>query len=497
MTDDERDLAIREMVFNAAMTRSALFQHLMNNRRDLDFECDYPKDPVPAEYYQNLYDRDPFGGRVVDIYPNQCFVVQPSVYETERENISTLFEGGFHELDAMMQEGKSWYGAEEDSLVWDELRRADRLSRIGQFGVMYLATDDGRDPMEPAEGVESVNRKNPAVWGPDVWSNGYPFLGPRNRAKRQLNFVQTFPESLVRVTQFDTNRSSARFGKPLIYQLTFNDPSQAGFGVPMATMDVHWSRCIHVSDTGASSSKVFANQAMRGVLNHILNLRKIYGAAAEGYWKSAFMGLSFETHPSLGPRVKVPKEEIKAMVDDYYQGLTRSFTLSGMGVKTIAPSVVDPSSQIDKQIEAICIRIEAPVRIFRGSERAQLASSQDERHWRQLVQLRQKSYVTPRIIVPFVNRCIQLGCLPEPRKYYVDWPEITADTEGERTDIAVKKLQALATYIGGNVESLVPPEHLFTRFLQWSKAETDALLVEAAKHAETAETQQPDGVAAA
>jgi hypothetical protein len=233
--------------------------------------------------------------------------------------------------------------------------------------------------------------------------------------KRKLLFMRVFDESLVQVVRYEWNIRNPRFGLPVMYRITLNDPRQphSGVGLPLATVYVHWSRCVHLADN-RHASEIFGVPRMLPVLNPILDIRKIRGASAEGYWKSCFTGLSLETVPQLGGDVNVNRDELREMVFDYQNGLTRALMLMGISAKTLSPSVNDPTSHIAMHIEAICIMLGIPIRIFKGAERGELASSQDDQSWDERKRERQNNYLTPKVVVPFVDRLIQIGVLPQP-----------------------------------------------------------------------------------
>jgi hypothetical protein len=184
---------------------------------------------------------------------------------------------------------------------------------------------------------------------------------------------------------------------------------------------------------------------------------------------------------------------MRDMMEKYMNGLQRYLSLTGMTAKSLAPQVVDPTPQIDTQIEAICIRIGIPKRIFTGSERGDLASTQDDSSWIDQLRARQNNYVTPRIIVPFVDRLIMVGVLPQPEGYSVVWPDLDALTNAEQAAIAVQRTEAMAKYIGGNVEALMVPMDYLTRVMEMDEEEVEAIL-KAAEEA-TAEREEEEAAA--
>ena len=85
------------------------------------------------------------------------------------------------------------------------------------------------------------------------------------------------------------------------------------------------------------------------------------------YYKGALPGYSFETHPSLGGDVEVDTSSLKSEAENWINGLQRMIQTVGMHVNSLAPQVVDPSPQIDVNIEAICVEQDCPKRVFLGS----------------------------------------------------------------------------------------------------------------------------------
>lgn len=453
---------LRDIVFNVTSSRSDFFKKFMDPRRDIDDECGYPKNDYDPWQYQKMYDRFSIARRVTDVLPKESWQVQPSVYEDERVEITTDFERAFHDLSKSIsieddwddETVTPWYKDDNCNPIWEYLLRSDILSGIGQYGVLFLGLDDGKEYDQPA-------------------------TPPKNsKEKRKLLFVRCLPESLASVSQFETNKFNRRFGKPLTYSLTFNDPNsrQSGIGLTSATMDVHWTRVIHFADN-LGSSEIFGDPRMRPVLDNLLDLKKLYGGSAEMYWRGAFPGISLESHPTLGGDVGTNKEGMKDMMENYMNGLQRYLALIGFSAKSLAPQVVDPTPQIEKQLEAICVQLGIPKRVFMGSERGELASSQDSAAWNDRLRYRQKFYITPRIIIPFISRLIRLGILPKPKNgYQIGWPDMTSQTELDKAKVALTKTQAMAQYVGSRVFKLLNPIDFMTRIIGMNESEARVTL---------------------
>lgn len=457
---------LEEIVANAYSMRVDFFNRMMGRRRDIDDECDYPAitSNITAEQYKELFDREAIAAKVVSAKANETWKVQPTVYETEDVNTTTAFEEAMEDLHKSLN-GGSHYNCQGKSPVWSYLHRADILCGIGHYGVLLLGIDDGKDlglPITPRQGTKLI-------------------------------YLRVFPEHLAQIDAYETDPKSPRYGQPTYYSLSFLDPSFSyrGIGIPASTLRVHYSRVIHVVDD-LESSEVYHRPRMQQVLNRILDLRKLYGGSAEMYWQGAFPGLSFETHPQLGGQVEVNTDAMKEMMEQYRNGLQRYLSLIGMSAKSIAPQVVDPSPQIERQIEAICIALDMPKRILMGTERGELSSAQDSNEWDARVMKRQNDHTTPRVIVPFVDRLIDIGVLPPPENgFMVAWPDLTKKKDMEKAAIAVQRTNALATYIGGDVESLVPALEFLTLILGLTEEEAKTILDKVAL--ERDEYEDPDG----
>jgi len=459
----ERRLVVDELIANAMTQRSNYMNRLLDARRDIDAECGYTRvSDLTLEHYQTMYDAEGIAQRVVEVLPEETWKVQPSIYEDEDPDSSTSFEESWTEFCRGLLGEESWYGDEAGNPVWEYLGRVDKLSGIGYYGVLLLGLDDGKPLNEPVEG------------------NAH-----------KVTFLRCFSNHLASIAAFETDPSLPRYGKPTSYNLKFSDPSKVSDVVafePSETVNVHWTRVLHVADT-LESSEVFAVPRMRPVFNRLQDLQKLYAGSAEMYWLGALPGLAFETHPQLGADWSDDSlEGVREAVMAYKDGLQRHLAVAGTQVKTLAPQVVDPSAQIDKILEAICIKLGIPKRVFMGSERGELSSGQDKDTWNERLVGRQKNYVTPRIIVPFIDRLIMLGVLQEPKEeYHIEWPDLDELRPKDQVEIAARKTEAIVKYVGGNGDNLIEPEMFLTKILGIEEDEAKEIIDATAEYVEEQE----------
>jgi len=191
------------------------------------------------------------------------------------------------------------------------------------------------------------------------------------------------------------------------------------------------------------------------------------------FWKGAFPGLALETDPTI-KEADLDKDSLRTSLSNYMNGLQRYLALTGMKVKSLAPQISDPTAHMDKLMENIAITLDVPKRKLMGSEQAQLASSQDSRTWNTRVGKRQEIYVTPMVIRPFVDRCIDVGVLPE-AEYDVSWPDLNTITDEEKADVAKTRTEALAKYVQGGVEAIIPPEEFLSIIMEMDPEEVEQI----------------------
>lgn len=440
LTLNEEDAAFVRGLWaeHTSLMRSTLLNKLIDDRRDIDQECGYPKQ-LSTEQYRLMYDREGTASRVVAFMPEECWDQDPDVVENEDPE-ETEFEGAFSELN-------------KERHIWSYLSKADELSGIGQFGILLLGLDDGLPLDQPVEGINDKGEK----------------VG--TGSERKLLFLRPLAEDLVTVKGTEKDQTNPRFSQPTFYSVTFDSVTNTRTsteGEVIATVGqeqrVHWSRVIHLADN-RESSEVYGIPRMQKVFNRLYDIRKIAGGSGEMFWKGGFPGISFEMDPNARPLTTDQKTELRTELANYADGLQRYLAIQGVSAKNLTPQVADPSAHIDVQLGLIAQSLGVPKRVFIGSEQAQLASAQDTKRWNRRVSRRREKYLTPFVIRPLIDRLIALGVLPEVEEYDIRWPDMDSPSEKDQAEVLRVMTEAMAKYVGGNVDMLVPPEIFLTMFM--------------------------------
>lgn len=394
------------------------------SKRNLWSTFGYPEQILPAEYLRR-YKRDGIARRVVRAYPDACWSDSPQIRDGEGSSSD--------KSDATHSEfSQAWERLAEDLGVFRYLSRVDRLARVGHYAILVLGFDDA---------ISTADLKK-------------PLHGTAN-----LVYLSAYGETSAKITKFDENPSSPRYGLPSIYTVTQGQGSAGEHLGGRSSFEIHHSRVIHVTE-GNDESEVFGEPALRAIWNDLLDLEKVKGSGAETFWLNARGGLSIEVD-ATADLTQEARAAMREQMDDFENELRRSLALQGATAKPLVMNVSDPTPNATLLHQSISGTTGIPTRILLGSEQGQLASSEDANSWEARVDERRKDHCGPSILVPFVDRMIETGNLPEPViEWMAEWPEAAAMSPEKQADIAVKRITAASTWAQGFADRIVAPEEV-------------------------------------
>lgn len=417
--------------FAEAITRQMLAGRLgkqFGGKRDLYTVLGY-ETVLSFPDFLAQYKRTGIGRRVVNAPADATWRRGPEIYEDNTEGTETPFEQEFGVLEKRLR-------------FWNRLMRADRLAGIGRYGVIVI-------------GVRGQKLNEP--------------LKPNSlKGQKDVLYLTPYSEGSAQIQTWQTREDNPRFGKPLMYQISiggggagWSTGDQGGF---YRTRQVHWTRVIHIADD-ALEDEVYGTPRLEACFNRLYDHEKVVGGAGETFWLGAYRGPVFNVADS--DKFEIPTSPVdttedeaatKTKMEEYMHGLMRTLRVEGYDVSwppTISPR---PTEMVDAILSDISTATGIPKRILQGSERGELASSQDEGNWNSLITSRRTNFAEPMILRAVIDRLIQAGALPAPQDdYVVEWPNLFELTAAEKMDIAGKTAAAIAAYAPpGMAESVVP-----------------------------------------
>ena len=428
---------------NEYTSRRQFLEQLLNPGKDINYECGYPAS-VSIQDYHAMFEREGLATRVVSVLPEESWAVSPEIYENEDPSM-TAFE---EDMDFLIREKR----------LFHYMERIDIISGIGRYGILVLGINDGKKLSEPADGIDL---KTGEITG-------------AGKKRRELLYMKPLDESVVTITKKETDATSPRFGFPVTYSIQLED---YGMGSVSTKLDVHWTRVIHLADN-RQSSEFLGTPRMLPVYNRLLDIRKIMAGSGEMFWKGGYPGLAFKLDPNISAaNATIDKVSLKEEMEKYAAGMQRWLALEGVTVENLPSHVADPAGHVKVQVQYVAITLGIPTRILLGSEEARLASNQDTRTWNKRIAKRQQQYLSLLVLRPMVDRLIALGVVTAPKdnQYEVSWPDLQALDSRERAEVAKLITTALADYVAGNVDMIIPPKEYLTMILGFDEQETSAI----------------------
>ncbi len=400
--------------------------------RDLYKLYGYKRELGYADYWQQ-YKRQDMAKAIIDRPIKDCWRGPLILIESDDDK-ETQFE-------------KQWKELEKRLKLRTKFIRLDKLVGLGRFGVLFFGLND-------ASQLEDLRR-------PVIKSS-------------ELLYVRPFGEDLVEIHSFVEDPRDERYGQPELYviKLTLN----GGDSTKVTPVFVHHSRLMHVVD-GQLDSEILGTPRLEVVYNRLIDLEKLIGGSAEMFWKGArpgYQGVVDTENFSLGVQ---ERERLEEQWEEYEHALRRLITAEGVELKALQSQIEDPSNHVDVQIMMISAETGIPKRVLTGSERGELASSQDTEHWNTFIQQRREEFAEQGIIRPFINKCVELSIIVAPDETFsVLWQDLFSVSDKDKAEVGKTRAQALREYLTNpNAEYVIPPAAFYELFLGLSQDEIDLI----------------------
>lgn len=412
------------------------------------------------DIYQALgYDTEPTWTQYVAQYERQGFaraIIDRPVAATWGRGFQ-IVEAGDDE-DTELE--KAWRDLERRLGLTSMFARLDRLTGLGTYGVLLL-------------GLSDVTQAD-------------DFRRPVRGTGLRLNYVRPFSgtatEGDAQVQSWVTDTTNERYGRPEHYRITLRN---------LATGDsrdlyVHHTRIIHVAD-GLGSSEIEGTPRLQAVWNNLKNLEKIMGGSAEMYWRGARPGYQFNIDKDFQMTPSM-RDTLQDVFDEYEHNLRRILELQGGKLEPLATQVEDPTKAVEVQIQEMCAVSGIPKRVLTGSERGELASTQDRENQADYVEDRQLNFAEARVIRPSMERLMELGILPEESTeegFNVQWPNLREPSDQDKAKLWETRANAIAKYASSAGSEAVIPIQSFLRMGGFDQDEIT--LIEEEKEAQAKE----------
>lgn len=399
--------------------------------RDIYKTLGYVKNPTFQDYW-NKYQRDGVARRVIKAPVSATWRKKPEISESDKEQGA---EDSKFEI--------AWKGLVKQRKIYHYLTRADELAGVGKFGAILMGFNDGAEltfPLNPGE-------------------------------SRELLYLKPYREDSIAIDSWEKDPKNERYGLPLIYKFTTKGVESIG----SQEIKVHYTRVLHVAE-GCIDDEINGTPRLKCVLNYLMDLEKVAGGSGEMFWRGAaprFAAIADPEYDFDSISQSEMEEEIEKMMHD----LKSYVKLKGVDIKTITSQIASPQGHADLLISLISSGTGIPQRILLGSERGELASSQDEKNWNSRIDERRVDHIELTVLRPFVDKMIWSGVIPEPDsgEFSIIWPDISVPDEKDRAEMNNKRSDTLSKYASVPDAQMIVPSKMFMKlFLEMEDEEIQA-----------------------
>lgn len=403
-----------------------------DDARDLYEALGYSK-TLTYDNYLARYERQDIAKAIIDRPANATW-----------QGVMRLVDSSDEKETALQSE---WTELSKQFSLKKTFSRLDKLSSIGEYGVLLLGVDD----------IISRNQ----------------FVKPISKRKNKLLYLKPFGQDRAKIEKYVGVANDPRYGLPEYYKVVIQIADEER----TEEVRVHHSRIIHVIGDSLESD-VKGTPRLQAVYNRLMDLEKIVGGDAEMFWRGARPGYQGKVDPDFQLTTEM-EADLKAQIDEFEHNLRRILVNEGIDIQALAQQIAEPGNHVDVQIQMISAVTGIPKRILTGSERGELSSAQDASEYLSFVTARREEFAEPNIVKPFVDRCIEYGILPsaQDEEYDIVWGDLFVLNEKEQVELGQKRAMALREYSQNPMaETIVPPEMFLKYMLGLKPHEIDEFL---------------------
>lgn len=385
-----------------------------DGQRDLYKTFGYLRAPG-YEDYRNLYDRQGMASRLVEKFANDTWNRPPVLIDGEARS---------DQPDKLTPFLQQWNELVDRIRVYKILRQADIMLGFSRYAIIFMGAPG--DSFAEEAGSEGG-----------------------------LFYLNAFDEGQSSISEYITDTQNPKFGMPSVYTVNFN--LDEGVLMPGGGA-VHHSRVIHITEDSLGS-RVFGRPRLQTVINRLFDLEKVTGGGAEAAWLAVYKGvlISAREGAELPTRDSAEGRYFDEQITAFFNKMQRYAILTDAEINDLGVEEVSIKDLYDTLMTDIAGSKGIPQRILMGSERGELASSQDTQEWNGVITSRRTNWAEPEVLRPFIQWCIAHKVIRAPKagKFGVEWQPVYPMSQKEEAEYLVQVANAANTITGGVPEEFI------------------------------------------
>lgn len=323
--------------------------------------------------YWNMYRRLGIAKNIVQSVPDICWITEPTIK-------------GVDQIDILIKNVK----------LWQRLKGLDTRQRVGRYAGLFMRVKDGKKLSEPLEPVSSgVNA---------------------------LVSVTPVYESQLKVLTTDQDEKSDRFDLPVTYQYSTGAVGDRNAN-SSTSVTVHYTRVITTAE-GADDGGIYGISELEAPYNSLMDVRKVIGGGAEGFYKNSAQNVVLETQPDATTRVDATLlAKFTAAYDDFaHNRHRRAMMAPGMKVANLQSDLISNKDFFQCALNDVSAASKIPSSIVIGHQTGRLASNEDGMQMRAICQSRRINYLDD-MIGSVIDWCMFYSIL-NTSAYEIEWDDL-------------------------------------------------------------------------
>lgn len=411
----------------AATTAMRAAASIMTERRDLARRAGLQHGGDRDLYETYGWDRDLDFDDYLEKYqrqgPARAIIAAPA--QATWRHAPTIVDDGSDPDEEDTRFEREWSDLVDAFRIYHYLERVDRLAGIYQYAGLFIGTT----------GSVPLNEEMPT--------------------DAELAYLTPYRQDHLEIVEWEEDPRDPRFGQPTMYELTLvddEDVDDTGFNPEQRSIRVHWTRVLHVAED-LDEDEVFGTPRLQPVMNLLDDFLKVRGGSAEMFFQDA----AAIYHANVEGDADLPEEgepgSFQDMEDQFIQaldGFRRFIGTKGTDFDIKRGESPRPQQVWDMLKEALAAGARMPLRIIFGSERGELASSEDQGEWLARISERQTRFAYPLVLRRLIDRFINHGMLSEPAggSYTIEPPNLFELDEVQEAEVRKTDAQALQALSG-------------------------------------------------
>ena len=372
-----------------------------NAKHNLNFDFGYPEtEELGFHDFYDMWRRNGIAHALTTKTGLKTWQENPQLLEREEDHDETPLEREIRQHFARIR-------------FWQALHEADVRSMVGKYAGVIFQLGDGKRYDEPVDrvpgGIDGLISVLPA------W------------------------EGQLEPSSWDGRPDSPTYGQPM--QFRFNESAVDPETGKVRSFTVHPDRVYIWS----KDRTTWGESKFEACYNALLDMEKIRGAGAEGFWKNAKAQPILEAGADvdfnqlatmLGTDLDGIPDALDEVVGKWTKGFDQSLILQSMQAKTLPVSLPQPREFADVATQEIAAAWPIPQKVLIGMQTGERASTEDQREWAQTNMGWRETKCKPNIM-DMVGRFVKWGMLPE-RDWFIHWADLMSASLPEKLDMADK-----------------------------------------------------------